>query len=275
MPYRLSAFADEISPDIQIQMDHLLDNGVRCCAMRGANGRNVMDFEDFQVKIMKPQFLNRGIRFSCIGSPVGKIKITDPFEPEIARLKRAAQLAKGFETKVLRIFSFYIPNGEAPAKYRTEVLQRMKVLADTAKAEGVNLVVENEKDLYGDVADRHLEVLEHIAAPHVRGCFDFANFVQCDEDPWTAWGKLKKHIVDIHVKDCKKDTKRECPAGQGDGKVREILKDAFSTGWSGFLTFEPHLSASEAFKGFTGPALFKTAVNALNGILADVGAKSA
>ncbi|MCY3023519.1 MAG: sugar phosphate isomerase/epimerase [Planctomycetota bacterium] len=273
MPYRLSAFADEISTDIQVQMDHLLDNGVKFCAMRGANGKNVMEFEDFQVAIMKPQFINRGIRFSCIGSPIGKIKITDPLEPEVERLKKAIKLAKGFETKVIRVFSFYIPAGEEPGKHRTEVLQRMKTLADVAKAEGANLLVENEKGLYGDVADRHLEVLEHIAAPHVRGCFDFSNFVQCDEDPLAAWGKLKKHIVDIHVKDCRRADRKECPAGQGDGKVREILKDAFSSGWAGYLTLEPHLSASGQFQGFTGGALFKTAVDALKGVLAEVGAK--
>ena len=83
MPYRISAFADEISPDIQIQMDHLLENGVNFCAMRGANGKNVMDFEDFQIKLMKQQFINRGVRFSCIGSPIGKTQITEPFEAEL------------------------------------------------------------------------------------------------------------------------------------------------------------------------------------------------
>ena len=273
MPYRLSAFADEISPDIQLQMDHLLENGLSYCAMRGANAKNVMDLEDFQVNLTKTQFHNRGIKFSCIGSPVGKIKITDPFEPEIERLKKAAKLARAFETKVIRIFSFYIPKDEAPEKYKAEVLKRMKVLADTAKAEGVNLLIENEKELYGDTGERHLEILEHIASPHVKAAFDFSNFVQCNDDPWPAWQRLKKYVVDIHIKDCRKSDGRECPAGQGDGKVREILKDAFAHGWAGYLTFEPHLSESGAFKGFTGPKLFKTAVDALKAILVDVGAK--
>src|SRR5438552_3335445 len=109
MAYRLSAFADEIAPDIQVQMDHLLENGINWCAMRGANGKNVMEFEDFQVKLMKQQFTNRAIRFSCIGSPIGKIKITDPFEPELERLKKASKLALAFETKVIRVFTFYVP----------------------------------------------------------------------------------------------------------------------------------------------------------------------
>ena len=273
MPYRLSAFADEISPDIQLQMDHLIENGLEWCAMRGANGKNVMDLEDFQVNLTKTQFANRKIRFSCIGSPVGKIQITAPFEPEIERLKKAAKLARAFDTKVIRVFTFYIPKGDDPKTHQPEVMRRMKILADTAIAENVKLVVENEKDLYGDIAERHLEVLEHINSPHVKAAFDFSNFVQCNDDPWQAWQKLKKYTVDIHIKDCRKSDGRECPAGEGDGKVREILHDAFSSGWAGYLTFEPHLSESGAFKGFTGPKLFKTAVDALKGILVEVGAK--
>ena len=273
MPYRLSAFADEISPDIQLQMDHLLDNGIRFCAMRGANAKNVMDLEDYQVSLTKQQFFNRGIRISCIGSPVGKIKITDPLDPEIERLKHAAKLARAFETKVIRIFSFYIPKGEEPGKYRSEVLARMKTLADAAKAEGVNLLIENEKDLYGDIADRHLEVLEHINSPHVRAAFDFSNFVQSGDDPLQGWPKLKKYVVDFHVKDCRQSDKVVVPAGQGDGKVREILKDAFAGGWAGYLTLEPHLAASGQFAGFTGGKLFKTAVEALRTVLQEVGAK--
>jgi 3-dehydroshikimate dehydratase len=273
MPYRLSAFADEISPDIQLQMDHLLDNGIRFCAMRGANAKNVMDLEDFQVNLTKSQFFNRGVRFSCIGSPVGKYSITDPLEPEVERLKKAIKLARAFDTKVIRVFSFYIPKGEAPEKYEAEVLSRMKALADTAKAEGVNLLLENEKELYGDVADRHLQILAHINSPHVRAAFDFSNYVQCGENPLNAWPKLKKYVVDFHVKDCRKSDGAIVPAGQGDGHVREILRDAFATNWAGYLTLEPHLSAAGQYAGFTGPSLFKTAAEALKAILQEVGAK--
>ena len=272
MPFRLSAFADEISTDIQVQMDHLLENDITFCAMRGANGKNVMEFEDFQIKLMKTQFNNRGIRFSCIGSPVGKIKISDPFDPELARLKKAAALAKAFDTKVIRIFSFYIPKGEEK-KHQAEVLKRMKALADLAKAEGVNLLLENEKDLYGDISDRHLEILEHIASPHVKAAFDFANYVQCGDDPVKAWGKMKKHVIDFHCKDALKSDGSNVVLGTGDGKAKEVLKDAFAGGWQGYLTLEPHLKAAGPFNGFTGGKLFKAAADGLKAVLQEVGAK--
>jgi 3-dehydroshikimate dehydratase len=273
MPYRIAAFADEINTDIQVQMDHLLENGVNFCAMRGCNGKNVMDLEDFQVKLTKTQFSNRGIRFSCIGSPVGKVQITDPFEPELERLKKAAQLARAFETKVIRVFSFYIPEGEDRAKYRDEVLRRMSALADLAKVEGVNLEIENEVGLYGDTSDRHFEILEHLNRPYVKAAFDFANYVHAGDDPLKAWPKMRKYVVDFHIKDGKKGENAAVPIGHGDGKAKEILKDAFATNWAGFLTLEPHLSEAGQFTGFTGPKLFKAAVDALKSLLAEVGAK--
>ena len=272
MPYRIAAFADEISPDIQIQMDHLLENGVNFCAMRGANGKNVMDFEEFQIKLMKTQFLNRGVKFSCIGSPVGKVKISDPFEAELERMKKAAKLAVAFETKIIRVFSFYIPKEDAPEKHQAEVLKRMKALAQVAEAEGVNLELENEKGLYGDLASRQLEIIEHVGSKNFRAAFDFGNFVECGQDPIAAWNMLRKHVVDFHIKDVKHG-QGVVPIGEGDGKAREILKDAFATGWSGMLTLEPHLSAAGQFSGYSGPALFKKAVDALKKILTEVGAK--
>jgi sugar phosphate isomerase/epimerase len=273
MPYRLSAFGDEISTDIQVQLDNLLANGITFCALRGCNGKNVMELEDFQLKLIKTQFNNRGVHFSCVGSPVGKIQITDPFEPELERLKKAAAIAKLIETRVVRVFSFFMPQGKNPADFRGEVLARMKALADLAKTLEINLLVENEKDLYGDTAARQLDVIEHIASPHVRAAFDFSNFVQCNDDPWAAWQKLKPYVLDFHIKDCRAEDKREVPAGEGAGKVREILADAFKNNWKGYLSFEPHLSESGTFKGFTGPKLFKVAVDALKKILTEIGAK--
>ena len=272
MNYLLSAFADEISTDIQVQIDNLIENGIKYCAMRGANGKNVMEFEEFQVKLIKNQFNHRGIKFSCVGSPVGKIKITDPFEPELDRLKHAAALAKSFETKVVRVFSFFMPEGHDPARYRDEVLFRMKTLADLAKVLEINLLLENEKDLYGDISERQVEIIRHVNSPHFRAAFDFSNFVQSGDDPWEAWLRLKPFVLDMHIKDCRMSDKREVPAGEGAGKVREILRDACQCGWKGYLTFEPHLSESGVFKGFTGPVLFRGAVDALKNVLKEVGA---
>ncbi len=38
----LSAFGDEISPNLNTQMDVLEQNGIRYIEMRGVNGRNII-----------------------------------------------------------------------------------------------------------------------------------------------------------------------------------------------------------------------------------------
>ena len=273
MPYRLSAFADEISTDIQIQMDHLLENGVNLCTMRGANGKGVLDFEDFQVPLMKTQFYNRGIKFACIGSPIGKAKLSDPFEAELTRFKVACKRAKQFETKVMRVFSFYLPEGDDPAKHKGEVIKRMKALAEHAKAEGINLLHENEVGIFGNTAGRCVELIEGVGAPNLMAAFDFANFAHEGDDPLAAWGKLKKWVKDFHIKDYSVSKKQTVPAGQGDGKLREILGDAFKNNWAGLLTLEPHLDKTDGFKDMNGGQRFKAAADALKGVLAEAGAK--
>jgi sugar phosphate isomerase/epimerase len=273
MPYRLSAFADVISTDIQVQMDHLLENGIRFCAMRGANNRSVLELEDFQVQLTKTQFFNRGVRFSCIATPVGRALATAAFDPETEGLKKSIKLAKVFETKVIRIFSPTLPAGADPAAHQTEIHRRMKILADLAKAEGANLLLENEQGTYADTPERLLELLDRIGSSHVRAAFDVATFVKCGIDPLDAWGKVKKQAVDIHINDAKAADGRECLVGSGDGKLREVLADAFGSNWAGYLTLEPRIVESGEYKGITGSKLFKASAEALAKMLGALGVK--
>ena len=60
------------------------------------------------------------------------------------------------------------------------------------------------------------------------------------KDARDAYDKLSKYIEYIHVKDAAKDGEN-VPAGEGAGKIEEILKIAFKNGYSGFLSLEPHL----------------------------------
>ena len=41
------------------------------------------------------------------------------------------------------------------------------------------------------------------------------------------------------------------------------MKDAYASGYRGFLSFEPHLSVAGQYSGFSGPELFGVAVDAL------------
>jgi len=99
--------------------------------------------------------------------------------------------------------------------------------------------------------------------PKLRSAFDFANFVQCRQRPLECWPQLKPFSVHIHIKDSVWDTGKVVPAGQGDGQIEPILKDAYASGYRGFLSLEPHLKVAGHSHGETGPELFKTAADAI------------
>src|SRR5690606_19728923 len=125
--WRLSAFADEISDDLEVQLDTLDAVGISHIELRGVWGKNVLKLTDEEVDRVKRRLDERGFRVSSIGSPIGKIQITDPFEPHLEEFRRALWCAERLEAPYIRVFSFFVPEGEA-AERRGEVMRRMKAL---------------------------------------------------------------------------------------------------------------------------------------------------
>src|SRR5919108_790681 len=109
--FTLSAFADEIPPDPQQQIDVLKQCGIRHIELRSIHKTNVLDLTDLQVSELKSLLDRQGFKLSAIGSPIGKIKIDEPFAPHLERFERAIHLCKVFGTPNIRIFSYYLTEG--------------------------------------------------------------------------------------------------------------------------------------------------------------------
>src|SRR5947209_20450635 len=99
----VSAFADEIDPDPQVQIDVLKACGIRHIELRSILKTNVLDLTDLQVAELKSLLDRNGFRLSAIGSPIGKIRIDEPFEPHLKRFQRAIELCQVFATPNIRI----------------------------------------------------------------------------------------------------------------------------------------------------------------------------
>jgi sugar phosphate isomerase/epimerase len=238
----LSAFADEIDPKLDVQMDVLEQHGINYIEMRGVDGKNITQYSLDEVRGIKKQLDDRGFRISAVGSPIGKIKITDEFGPHLDLFKHTLEIAKILDTRYIRMFSFFIPEGEDPKSYRGEVVARWKQFMEAAEGTGITLLHENEKDIYGDTAERCLDLVREMNSENLKLIFDPANFVQCDVKTYPeAYELLKEHIVYLHIKDAVYSDHHVVPAGQGDGKVKEILDSLYRKGFEGFLSIEPHL----------------------------------
>jgi sugar phosphate isomerase/epimerase len=270
--WTLSAFADEIAPDLDVQLDTLAGESIRYLEFRGVWGKNVLDLTDSEIETVKAALARRGFGVASIGSPIGKISITHDFAPHLARFQRAIQVAHALAAPYVRIFSFFIPVGEDPARYRDEVLERMRRLVQVAEGSGVTLVHENEKEIYGDIPARCLDILTQIDSPILRAAWDPANFVQCGVRPHTAgYAALRPFIAYVHVKDAVLDSGRVVPAGQGDGEVHETIAALRASGFDGFFSLEPHLASAGTFSGFSGPDLFRVAAGAFKDLLREQG----
>jgi sugar phosphate isomerase/epimerase len=278
----LSAFADEIDPDLKLQMDVLEEHGIKHIELRGVYGKNIVKYSLEEVKDIKKEIFERGFGISAIGSPIGKIGIEDDFDPHLKLFKHTIEIAKIMETRYIRMFSFYIPEGEEPGKYRDEVLRRWNEFVNAAKGTGLILVHENEKGIYGDTPERCLDLLKSLDSDYVKAVFDPANFIQCDVETYPhAFDMLKEYIEYMHIKDALYKDHSVVPAGYGNGKLSEIITALYESDFEGFLTLEPHLGS---FVGFSqlergivdtdlpegGPKQFAIAANALKKLLSRI-----
>src|SRR5262245_55310692 len=96
--FNLSAFADEISPDPQEQVDVLRASAVRNVELRSVLKTNGLALRDHQIDQFQSLLKKHCVGLSAIGSPVGKIRIVEPFEPHLQKFDRAVELANRFGT---------------------------------------------------------------------------------------------------------------------------------------------------------------------------------
>lgn len=270
--WTLSGFGDEIDADPEVQVAVLQALGARAVEVRSAWDVNVVDLGPDRLDRLRRLLDRRGQSVSAIASPVGKVDVDLPVEHEVDRLDRAVEAAHKLGTRFVRVFSFYRHADRSPESVRDAVLARMTVLADRARREDVVLLHENEKEIYGDIPERVLDLVESVGSDHLRLAWDSANFVQCGVRPHTdGWSLLHPFVDYVQVKDALAGSGRVVPAGQGDGELPATLTALRDNKYSGYLSLEPHLSHAGRFGGFSGPALFGRAAQALSSLVHQIG----
>ena len=254
--FMISGFADEICDDFETQLQVVSKLGMKYICVRSVSidgvRKSIADTTVEEARdVLLPLMNKYGIKVSSIGSPIGKIKCGDEeaFAQQCTQLDTLCQIANLFGAKYIRIFSFYPPEkGEDPTPYKDEVLAKMTKFIEICDKYSVIPVHENEKGIYGDIGPRCLELLEYFKNTSLRAAYDFANFVQCGDDPVKAYELVKPYIDYIHIKDADAKTGKNVLCGTGDGHIKELLTDAFASGYNGFLTMEPHLHIFSSLK---------------------------
>ncbi len=262
----LSAFGDEIAPDIETQLQVLERFGIKNIELRNINSVNISSWEPKKFREIADFIKDRGFGVSSLGSPIGKIKITDDFAPHLDKFKNTVELATIAQTKYIRMFSFYVEKDRF-SECRDEVLKRWNMFVEAAKGSGVTLLHENEHGIYGQSPENCAEIIKMLNTDNVKAVFDPANFAIDGYDTVKAFELLKDDSVYFHIKDAVASCRRVVPAGEGEGNVKYIIEQLMLRGYKGFLSLEPHLATGDIAVG--GEERFATAYRALKKVIAE------
>ena len=261
---KFSGFADEVSVDFVQQLEFLRSIDVSYIELRFVDGINIINLNEQELERACKLLKEYNIGVSAIASPIGKIALDEPFEPHLEKFKHTVELAKFFNTKMIRIFSFYPPKGENIDDYRDEVISRLSIMSQIVKGSDIILVHENESHIYGHSAENCVEIAKSLNSPNLRLAYDPANFVWGDDitdNVTRCYPIMEPYISHIHIKDWKLGSKDigSLP-GEGDGQIDLLIKRLAETGYDGFITMEPHMNSGGQFGGETTPEQFTAAL---------------
>lgn len=267
---KLSCFADEISPDLQVQLRVMGRLGLKYMDFRSEGNLSVLEIAPGQLREIKKALDGAGIKAACIGSAVGKVPFTEGLALAMRQLEKAVSAAHSFETEYVRVFTFF-QTGDSPDDQIPEAAERMRVMAEFAAQEGVILVSENENDVLTDTSPRCRRLLDLADHPNLRAAFDPSNFRGVGERPFDeSFLRMRPYIAYVHIKDSKNGTNEKVLPGAGNAQIRQLL-GAFDRLGNLFLALEPHLAVAGRFRGFSGEEAFCEAHAALTGLLNEIG----
>lgn len=272
---RLSAFSDEAGSSIEEQIAAMKRNGISLTELRSIGGKNVADFTIEEAKEYQRIFEENGIAVWSIGSPLGKAVVDVDFNEYGKKVRHVCELAKIFKTDRIRMFSFW--HGYEKEELVYENLRKMVAIASEY---GVYMHHENEKDIFGDTAERVLKIMQNVEG--LKYIYDPANFLQCDEPADKTLDLFHAKTDYFHIKDVIVESGALVPAGYGDGKIKELLERITD---DKVLTLEPHLAVFDAYKSIDNTEMkhkftyasaneaFDAAVTAIKALLNEVGYK--
>lgn len=233
---RLCAFSDEAATDLDGQIDALTRNGITLTELRSVDGKNVSEFSESQAAKICAALRASGISVWSVGSPLGKTDLTVSDAEWEQSVKRICGIANALQTDKIRAFSFYGAYGQG-----ARVIERLNFAARIARTFGVTLYHENEKDVYGDTLERVTELMNNLEGWEF--VYDPANYIQVGEKAEDTLAVAKRCSY-YHIKDVIANTGELVPAGEGDGKIAELIK---LINKNTVLTIEPHLAVFEGY----------------------------
>ncbi|MDT8390057.1 MAG: sugar phosphate isomerase/epimerase [Lentisphaeria bacterium] len=254
----LTGFADEAGASIDVQIKATLELGWKNIEARNVEGGNIHNVSDDVFDMVCGKLAAAGVSVNCFGSAIANWAkhVDKPFDSSLEETARAIPRMQRLGTKLVRIMSFAVLKDRDPDdQMEDERFRRVNELTKMFLDAGIQPVHENCMN-YGGMGHTYtLKLLDHV--PGLKLVFDTGNPVFTDDrskpapcpkqSAWEFYQHVKDHIAYIHIKDGVWNAKEQrCDytyAGEGDGDVKKIVKDALDNGYDGGISMEPHLAA--------------------------------
>ena len=255
----IAAITDEFSPDLAVALEPMAAIGMTGAELRVVFGKNIMDLSDDEVKRAKELCDAKHIAIIGIASPILKCVLPDApavdtrfqqdifnsrhtFDDQPRLLERALRLTEMTGARMVRVFSYWRTVDPEACFDRT--IEALGKVADTAKAHGVTILLENEHACHIGTAAEAAKALAALPQENLKLVWDPANGLVGGEEPYPyGYGLLPKNrIAHVHVKDCHMEghTPIWGPVGtravDWKGQIAALLAD----GYKGYLSLETH-----------------------------------
>ncbi|MBN1808480.1 MAG: sugar phosphate isomerase/epimerase [Planctomycetes bacterium] len=245
----ISGFVDEAGGDLATQIKVTRELGFSHVELRMIDGVQFCSVDDGAFEKIWADLQAAGVEISCYGSAVANWSrpVTGDLQVDIDDLKRVGPRMRKTHTPFIRIMSW--KQGDvSEADWKNLAISRMKELARVAEDEGITLVHENCDGWGGHEPQNTLVLLEEVASPNLKLVFDTGNPVGHDQDAWEYYKLVQDHIVYVHIKDYRKPEDGgkavACYAGEGEGRVEDIVTDLLKNGYDGGFSLEPHIAGA-------------------------------
>ncbi|MDD4164686.1 MAG: TIM barrel protein [Eubacteriales bacterium] len=279
----LSAFADEIDANFDVQLNALKKLSIGMIELRGVDGKSFVDLTENELYTVRKKLEDNNITISALGSPIGKIAVDGDFEAHKKLFLKVMDIGDFLGCKRIRMFSFYPAEGISDSEFEAKVFCMIGELLEMAEKRSFVLCHENEKDIYGCSPERELKLVKHFNG-RLRIVLDPGNFEFCGIDGSNAYELLHEYIDYMHIKDADANG-IIVPPGKGISPIKKTLaalrRDRPDE--DVILTIEPHLimftglsslSKVDDIKhkySFSSPfEAFKTAVDAVRAMIASI-----
>ena len=257
-PFKLGIICDEISEDFAEAAKFLASYSLHYCDLRELWSKNIMNLSQEELTRARDILHQHGLRVTSIASPAYKYDLpempakktdSDMFRASFTDadtgklLERTAELAHFFDTKLVRIFSYF--RVEEPEKAYPYVRDRLAKAAEFAGRHGIIFALENEQTCNVGTGRELSRIVKEIHSPHLRGNWDAANSVLLGETPYPdGYQAVRGLFPHMHVKDLKKNPQTGkfgwVPVGEGVIDFHGLFKALKADKYRGTMSLETH-----------------------------------